>query len=809
MIEDHLGETTHTRSQLLTLREVAEETLSACVSAAFAATRRLSIERSVLMDSLSVISASWDARIDLVPALMNEELVDVNNIFPSLDAIAAVDGSNGSSHSSAASSQYAPATGSAAQDSWFLLLRYGQTLVQANASMLLLHAQSKVYQRKMTQQCTVVSDLLMSLVKLFAHEHFRCYSEAQSILLDAIGAINGLPGGTGSGNAKASSTEGDAEHDLQQLHSQQLAQATVAATGAVTGTLKVSQSHVDAIRQKHLQALPATSASSEAQMSHQGLNEEELAAHLATALAPAPTNTQERRILGAPTKRQAATTSNTNDTVHSKKGPVEMPPLATILPFISLYRTKIICMSEVRFLCLAPTSLSSSSSSNTAGNALSLSSNSLASAVPQWRWQRGALVLTQDMCLHILDLGLPSKSSTAEEETELTMDDFYKAVESGLDSFRVYVTCSVARSVVVPLLLTTDERYANTFQIRLHPAYQSMTLTTHSLGMASSSGGGMDHDASTGGAATTTSSAAASASSFFSSMFASSTLSSLTSSGSSSSSNTMASSTSHSLSSTSSAAQSHNAAETLVNLSSMANVFAGSSTASTALSTSVSSSSSASSHLANTIANVESIHVAGRYASVHCEPRAANTYHASVNQIANVCALLIAPLSAANAAMLLKKLSAPFCEINAKSPESFANDVLANSSATVAGDAATTTAGQSALEPSGALHAAVSSTSSMSSSTLNDELSIGSFNPMMGLSSSSSNAPSSAVGSESGISGSNGISSSSTSSVPMMTNPLMKNPLKRTSSAIMKKQQLNNTAQVQNTANAATIPEEK
>lgn len=801
LIDDHQSETTHTRTQLLTLREVAEETLSACVSAAFAATRRLSIERSVLMDSLMVVPATWDGRVELVPPILNEELVDVHNIFPSLDSLTNSDSSagngNGGAGNNGSGGQYAAVSGSAAQDTWFLLLRYGQTLVQANASMLLLHAQSKVYQRKMNQQCVVVSDLLMSLVKLFAHEHFRCYSEAQAILLEAIGAIANK-------QQTSMTTEIDAEQDLQLLHSQQLAAATVAATG--TGTLKVSDSHIDAIRQKHLQALPTTSAAhGEATMSHQGLNEEELAAHLATAITPAPVGAGERRVLGAPVKRSAAPNAFASNTADAGTGKsVQMPPLATILPFISLYRTKIITVAEVRFLCLAP---GASANNGPATGATSLAANSIAANVPQWRWQRGALVLTQDLCMHLVDLGLPSKpASTAsadEEETELTMDEFYSALESGLDNFRIFFTCSVARATVLPLLLSTNTRFANTFQVRFHPAYHAMTVNASAAANAASSLGNDDHHHHPGPTGSLSSGSAtrvmeAAASSFFSSMFSSSTLSSLSSSNSAGAS--AAGTAGHHATSAAAAAASSSSADALtqINLSTIINVFAGSTAAASAALASSTSSMVASSYSAAVTSQIhalDNIHAAGRYTSVHCDPRPANMYHASIAHTANVCSVLIAPLSAASTATLLKKLATPFCEMATKTPEAFANDILANPSlASASSDAK----GDTPVPP---MLSASTSTSSLASSSNDETFSFSASSLLQDKSSSSSGAISSSTSAP--VASNNGISTGNGPSVAMMANPMMKNPLlKRTTSAVMKKPTATPTVAATSTADS-------
>lgn len=761
------------------------------MSAAFAATRRLSIERSVLMDSLMVVPATWDSRVELVPPILNEELVDVHNIFPSLDSLTNSDSNAGSggAGSTGSGGQYAAVSGSAAQDTWFLLLRYGQTLVQANASMLLLHAQSKVYQRKMNQQCVVVSDLLMSLVKLFAHEHFRCYSEAQTILLDAIGAI-------ASKQQTSMTTEIDAEQDLQLLHSQQLAAATVAATGA--GTLKVSDSHIDAIRQKHLQALPTTNAAhGETTMSHQGLNEEELAAHLATAITPAPVGAGERRVLGAPVKRSASsnTVANSNAADAGTGKSVQMPPLATILPFISLYRSKIITVAEVRFLCLAP---GTNTNNGPASGATSLTANSIAANVPQWRWQRGALVLTQDLCMHLVDLGLPSKPASAaasadEEETEVTIDEFYAAVESGLDNFRVFFTCSVARATVLPLLLTTNTRFANTFQVRLHPAYHAMTVNAAAAANAASSLGNDEHHhqhhsgptgAMSSGSATRAMEAAAS--SFFSSMFSSSTLSSLSSSNAAGASSSTATA-SHHVSSVASASSTTMDASTQINLSTIINVFAGSTAAASAALASSTSSMVASSYPAAVTSQIhalDNIHAAGRYTSVHCDPRPANMYHASIAHTANICSVLIAPLSAASTATLLKKLATPFCEMTAKTPEAFANDVLANPSmASASSDVKSETP---AVAP---LLSASTSTSSLASSSNDETFSFSASSLLQDKGSNSGSAAAMSSSSSSApVASSNGISTGNGPSVAMMANPMMKNPLlKRTTSAVMKR----------------------
>lgn len=757
------------------------------MSAAFAATRRLSIERSVLMDSLTVVPATWDGRVELVPPILNEELVDVHNIFPSLDSLTNSDSNAGNGSGGAGSTgsggQYAAVSGSAAQDTWFLLLRYGQTLVQANASMLLLHAQSKVYQRKMNQQCVVVSDLLMSLVKLFAHEHFRCYSEAQAILLEAIGAIANK-------QQTSMTTEIDAEQDLQLLHSQQLAAATVAATGA--GTLKVSESHIDAIRQKHLQALPTTSAAhGETTMSHQGLNEEELAAHLATAITPAPVGAGERRVLGAPVKRSASSNAvaNTNAADAGTGKTVQMPPLATILPFISLYRSKIITVAEVRFLCLAP---GTNTNNGAASNATSLTANSIAANVPQWRWQRGALVLTQDLCMHLVDLGLPSKpaAATDEEETELTIDEFYAAVESGLDNFRVFFTCSVARATVLPLLLTTNTRFANTFQVRFHPAYHAMTVNAAAAANAVSSLGNDDHHHSGATGAMSSGSATrameAAASSFFSSMFSSSTLSSLSSSNAVGASSSAATAGGHHhASSVASAPSTATDASTQINLSTIINVFAGSTAAASAALASSTSSMVASSYPAAVTSQIhalDNIHAAGRYTSVHCDPRPANMYHASIAHTANICSVLIAPLSAASTATLLKKLATPFCEMTAKTPEAFANDLLANPSmASASSDAKSETPVPPMLSTS-------TSTSSLASTSNDETFSFSASSLLQDKGGSGNSSAMSAASSSAPVASNNGISTGNGPSVAMMANPMMKNPLlKRTTSAVMKR----------------------
>lgn len=302
-------------------------------------------------------------------------------------------------------------------DSWLQLLCYGQTLVQANAAMLLLRAQSAVFERKVTQQQEAVSQLLRSLVKCFAHEHFKCFGEAQAVLIEALREVQQISQSLSPPQFKVSPSQ------YRMLKGEEVASGNQD-TSATIEMDSILEQHSDNIRQ-----LP------------------------------------QKMVINA-TPQEAAT--NNADTTETSTA-AAAGSLSLLLPFLPLYRQSVVCVVPLRFLCLTSNGVQTSSN------------NSGSSAVAQWKWQRGIAVVTQARKLHILAAPLMAQTSEhnnvsasdgqegeAEDDANLDEDVLQRHFENNLDAVKICASFSLQNGAsVLPLMLTTSPRYANCILLRL------------------------------------------------------------------------------------------------------------------------------------------------------------------------------------------------------------------------------------------------------------------------------------------------------------------------------------------------------